>query len=244
MGVTTSAVKRKSEETVPYVLSMTTTPWRLNEDLEKRMFELLDGLPPNYVLVLNVPYTFKRDGSAYPAVPSGLAHHPRVQIVRVEDIGPITKVLPTLKRLSNMQPCVVIVIDDDVLYPPAYIKELASGVTPKSKFIKGRTSGAYYHAGTVPEGVSGYAIPSGVVTPPLVAALEQTSKIKDCFGTDDYVVAAALQKLNVPVIDYNTMVKITPLAAMEPGSLAFISVSSGNDFRARYNACKTQISAM
>jgi hypothetical protein len=59
---------------------MTTMPQRLNAELEKRIFVMLDGLPHNYKLVLNVPHVFKRGNEPYPPIPSGLQHHPRIAI--------------------------------------------------------------------------------------------------------------------------------------------------------------------
>ena len=232
---------------VPVVLTLTTIPWRLNAELQKRLFALLDGLPPHFTLVLNVPHVFKRDGTPYPDVPSGLLHHPRITVRRVDDIGPITKVLPTLQRIKEMGArCVVIVIDDDVWYAPAYIAALARGVTPQSHFVKGITSGDFYYAGRVPEGVSGYALPSGIVTPGLLADLTRWAGLASCVGADDYVLGAALQAAGVPLQEfalprYGAIPRPVPLAAMEVGSLAYLSASSNEDFRARYNRCKVDI---
>ena len=230
---------------VHYMMTMTTMPSRLNAGLEKLVFTMLDGLPQNFTLALNVPAVLKRTGVAYPAVPSGLQQHPRVRVFRTDDLGPITKVLPTLQRVAAAQyACVVIVIDDDVLYPAAYIADLARGMAPGTKYIKGDTSRAYYYAGRVPEGVKGYVLPSGLITPGLLQLLQRFAATKACAGADDYALGAAFGQSHIELREYVRpahVPEIQQLAPMEPGSLAFLSLQQDADLRARYNACRTEI---
>ena len=238
-----SRASREQAYDVPYVLTMSTVPSRLNADLSGRIGALLDHLPHNFSLVLNVPHVLKRTNTSYPDIPNSLYAHPRVQIERVDDQGPITKVLPTLKRVLHTQfKCVLVVIDDDVLYPAKYIENLVRNVTPQSRFVKGHTSRSYYEAGRVPEGFKGYAIPSQVVTAELISKLEEINALQACQTADDYAMAAALVAVGIPLEEYDSgPLRIRQLAPMETDSLAQRSVASGVNIHARYNACKSEI---
>ena len=82
---------------------------------------LVDQTCPADRLVLCWPDMSLRTGKPYPAppdVPSG------VEILRCEDFGPATKLLPLLEAEPG---AVVIAVDDDVIYPDDFIETLLEG---------------------------------------------------------------------------------------------------------------------
>ena len=190
-----------------FILSMTTTPSRLGAALEARLLRLVDALPQNFDLVLNVPWTLKRDGDApYPEVPSGLTAHPRVHVVRLDDQGPITKLLPTLRTLvasgRTAARMVVIVLDDDIVYPPAYVCALAAAFRPSDlSYVVANVSEVKYGGLHLPQGYRGYGIPMAVVTHALLDDLNAAGAQAGapCFTSDDFVVGRALAKHGVAV---------------------------------------------
>ena len=207
MGAQTSVFNAQ----FPFVLSMTTTPWRLNQDLVKRVTTLLDALPQNYSLTMNIPHVLKRDNSTYPSVPDELTNHPRILIHRVEDQGPITKVLPTLKRLMGSS-SIIVVIDDDIVYAPDYIRALTSNYKQdESSFVSANVSFPW-HGIRVPEGFKGYAIPAQVVTPMLLHDLETFGTVPGtpCFTSDDFVIGMMLRKHGIKTKGFS-LIGITPI---------------------------------
>lgn len=63
---------------------------------------------------LNIPYKFGRTQEEY-VISNDLSTFPRTTIFRLEkDLGPISKMLPTLERCSR--PTIIISIDDDTIY--------------------------------------------------------------------------------------------------------------------------------
>jgi len=203
MGAVHSLPFGASTSRLTFVLSMTTTPWRLNAELETRVLGLIDALPQNYTLAMNVPYVLKRDNSVYPAVPSGFWSHPRIYVLRGEDQGPMTKLLPTLTLLhasgAAAARTVVVALDDDIVYPPQYIMALTQPFDVANLTFAVGNAANVPGSGPLPQGYLGYGIPVQVVTRELLSDLEtlSTNPQSPCFTADDFVVGKMLAKHGV-----------------------------------------------
>ena len=227
-----------------FILSMTTTPTRLNDALARRVLALLHALPASYTLDLNVPWVLRRTGAAYGDIPPSLAAHPRVTVRRTPDVGPITKLLPTLQARQS-QRAVVVVIDDDIVYAPAYIRKLTHGMTADTTWMRGQTSGGAYSAGDFIEGFRGYAVPLPLITPAILQELRVhgTRAGTPCFSSDDYVVGRVLRAhgvhtahfdaTGVPAVD--TRQSVADTDALWRHAAAIVPS------HARYDACAAQM---
>ena len=104
----------------PIFISLTTTPKRI-----PKIFETLKSLLDQSVKVdkiyVCIPYTFKRTGEPY-QVPELLLNLKSVEIVRCEDFGPGTKLLPILNIVSPDDK--IIYLDDDNIYPYTLVETL------------------------------------------------------------------------------------------------------------------------
>lgn len=110
----------KNQDHSNIVVSLTTIPIRI-EHIEQTIKSLLyqDRLPKK--IYLNIPHKSFRDGSEY-TIPKWLENLNALEIVRPDlDYGPSTKFIPTLERHDVNQ--LILVVDDDHLYPPNFIKE-------------------------------------------------------------------------------------------------------------------------
>ena len=69
-----------------------------------------------------------RERRAYATPPWLAAMAPRVRLVRIErDYGPATKVIPAVRDgLANGDDALLVVVDDDTLYPPRLLETFAS----------------------------------------------------------------------------------------------------------------------
>jgi hypothetical protein len=94
------------------VISLTTSPKRIN-NLKLIIDNILNQTMKPNKIVINIPYIFKRTNQKY-IIPSFLNHN-IIQINRVHDIGPITKILPTFKLHLPIN-TLIISIDDDIHY--------------------------------------------------------------------------------------------------------------------------------
>ena len=76
------------------VISLTTSPKRIS-NLKPIIDNLFNQTMKPDKIVLNIPHIFKRTNQKYD-IPKYLYHNDII-INRVDDIGPITKILPTFK---------------------------------------------------------------------------------------------------------------------------------------------------
>lgn len=94
-------------------VTLTTTPSRIGL-LHHTLKSLLDQSVPPTKIILNVPNFSIRENVAY-TIPDSLKNLASVEIHRTEDLGPGTKLIPTLSQVAPNAP--VLVVDDDRIYP-------------------------------------------------------------------------------------------------------------------------------
>ena len=73
---------------------------------------------------LNVPHTSRREGTAY-HVPDRLQRLQSVTIVRCDDYGPATKLIPALLDDPHAD-APLLVVDDDRVYHPYFVEQMAA----------------------------------------------------------------------------------------------------------------------
>lgn len=114
------------------VFSLTTIPSRL-EHIDETLKSLLrQSLAPREIR-LNIPKYSKREKCAY-EVPARLRELAALRIVECDDLGPATKLIPSVLQLAPDQR--VVVVDDDRNYPPNLLADLvaASDAEPDAAF--------------------------------------------------------------------------------------------------------------
>jgi hypothetical protein len=109
------------------ILSLTTTPNRLSEVKEewgvKPVIERLMSLSyPNYEIHFNIPYINHKTGEEY-IIPDWLTEigDEKLKVFRVHDYGAVTKLAPTLLRVSEPE-AIIITVDDDLIYTDGFIE--------------------------------------------------------------------------------------------------------------------------
>jgi hypothetical protein len=99
----------------PVVISLTTSPARIR--FLKQIFDGIDGRTFDHIC-LNLPDVYKPTGEKY-TIPNWMHTYPKLVINTFgEDLGPISKLVPTIKRFPN---AFVITIDDDTLYKRYFV---------------------------------------------------------------------------------------------------------------------------
>lgn len=100
------------------VVTLTTIPERAS-GLRTVLRSLLDQSEPADRIILALPER-SRTGEPYPD-PERLGLPDGVEVIRCEDLGPATKLLPAL----HLEPdAALIVVDDDVIYPRRFLEAL------------------------------------------------------------------------------------------------------------------------
>ncbi len=74
-------------------------------------------------IYVNLPYKSKRTGAEY-IVPTFLSTYHNVQILRSDDHGPLTKLVPTLKAETDPE-TIIITVDNDKHYSQRMVSHLA-----------------------------------------------------------------------------------------------------------------------
>jgi len=109
------------------ILTMSTIPNRLNSihtngGLKPVLDVLLNLSYSNYELHLNIPYYNVKSGQEY-IIPSWLENYDnnKLKIFRTDDYGSITKLIPTIDRISDPE-TIIITVDDDLNYMDGFIE--------------------------------------------------------------------------------------------------------------------------
>jgi len=100
------------------IVCLTTTPSRV-ERLGRVLKSLLYQTRSPQKIRLHLPEFSRREGRAYP-VPAFLKMLASVEVVRCQDEGPATKLLPALRDLGPDQK--IVIVDDDKMYPPDLVE--------------------------------------------------------------------------------------------------------------------------
>lgn len=193
------------------VITMTTSPTRL-----PKITAVLATLDLTFVSRINVvlPMEYGSKKETYDNIPENVVNFPKVKIVRIKkDMGPITKMLPTITRAHDKQK-LVISIDDDVAYPMGMINELIyqkvckfpnSAITmgvPMPFFTSVKNMKKYWPENhqrrpyiDIVEGWSSIIYSPKNVNPECMVQLTKLSK--QCLLSDDFVISYALAQANI-----------------------------------------------
>lgn len=110
------------------IVTLTTLPNRLlninPNGIKLCMDSLVNQSYPNYVIHFNIPLKNKFTNVVY-NIPGWLKNpkYNKVEIYRIEeDLGPPTKLIPTIERVTNPD-AIIVVVDDDLVYHEDMVDE-------------------------------------------------------------------------------------------------------------------------
>lgn len=111
------------------IITLTTIPTRLVSiyefDIKYNIESLLNQNYDNYEVHINIPHRHVNTDVEY-IIPEWLTNleleNEKLHIFRTDDYGPITKLIPTIKRIEDPS-TVIIVVDDDMVYHSELINE-------------------------------------------------------------------------------------------------------------------------
>jgi hypothetical protein len=126
------------------IVTLTTIPSRLNsqypEDIKLCLNSLLNQTFNDYEIHLNIPSKLKLTGENY-IIPDWLIQlekeNPKLKLfTNLEDMGPSTKLIPTINRITNPED-IIIVVDDDLVYNERLVEEQINNQTKFPEAIVG-----------------------------------------------------------------------------------------------------------
>jgi len=100
------------------ILTLTTIPSRLKSNADNGIRACIESLNnqsyDDYVVHFNIPEICKSTGELY-EIPEWICDYKKIEIHRCHDMGSITKLIPTLRRVQDPDQTIV-VVDDDIIY--------------------------------------------------------------------------------------------------------------------------------
>ncbi|MGJ8593506.1 MAG: glycosyltransferase family A protein [Aquaticitalea sp.] len=103
------------------IISFTTIPSRISE-IERMIDSICNQTLKPESILLWIPKTYKRIQQEV-VVPDFIKNSP-IEIKLCDDVGPFTKLYYTLKQEWENKECIIVTVDDDVYYPPEFLKNL------------------------------------------------------------------------------------------------------------------------
>ena len=101
---------------LPIIISLTTIPNRINK-IRPQLKSLLHQIQPASMIYLAIPKYSIREEKKY-KIPDDLKSCSRITILNTEkDWGPATKIIPTFLKEVNNRNAIIIIVDDDNIYP-------------------------------------------------------------------------------------------------------------------------------
>lgn len=171
------------------VFSLTTSPTRL-----PKIDETLDSLVNQKIqpdaIYLNVPKIFKRTGETYAQTQLERIQnkYPTVIINPCEDIGPITKLIPTLDKEKDPD-TIIVVVDDDTLYPKKLLNIIQHDMEIYDNVVYSGSATTLYFSKPIAEGFSSIALKRKLIKDDITLYLNNLLDNKNCFRSDDYVIS-------------------------------------------------------
>ena len=119
------------------VISLTTSPKRIAK-IAPTLTSLLQQSVQADVIQLNLPLVFTRNNDTFPGnffenYPTLL--NPQIRIVWHDDLGPTSKLVPTLQTERNPE-TLIIVVDDDTVYPTHMVALMKERVDFDPNFVQ------------------------------------------------------------------------------------------------------------
>ncbi len=226
------------------VVSFTTSPTRIkNIDNILKTLENQTLLPD--LIYMHVPHYFKRNCDKYDEnmLMEIKRNHPLVKINRVDDVGPITKLVSIL-NVETDPDTLVIVIDDDEKYENTLIEKLVS------QFIKDPTTALCNDVdkyvqmpGIDTPGVyAGFIFKRSMIQDDIFELIEKTNLYKHCFNSDDYIIGIYFKSKNIRI---KQPLELTENEQLEYGGNADALKNQDNLLHPeRYDLCKKYIDCM
>lgn len=198
------------------VVSLTTSPTRLLL-LEPVIQSILHQDYPVDHIELNLPQKYKNKEEYI--LPDFINKYEKLQVYRIEkDLGPATKIVPTILRHFDKDTWLVS-LDDDHMYPPEIVSTLLKGVVLYGDqnvysigginlFIgSGCTINSHnsYKTGYVDvlEGVFGVLYNPRICHENLLEYIEKVNECKECLTSDDITLSNYLAWKNVKIMRLN-----------------------------------------
>ncbi len=195
------------------VVSFTTSPLRIN-NIDNMLKQIENQTLKPHTIYLNIPYYFKRNCEKYDEeiLKNIENNHPLVKINRVDDVGPITKIIGAL-NLETDPSTLFIIIDDDEGYENTLIEKLVEQFIKNPKVALCNDVGKYVYMpdADTPGVYAGFIFSRGMIEDDIYQFIEKTNLYKHCYNSDDYIIGKYFNSKNIRIMQPNILTNNTEL---------------------------------
>ena len=185
------------------VFSLTTSPKRIHE-IQPTIDSLIQQEIVPHSIQINLPLIFKRTKQEYSqtlldSLP--FLQHPLVKIQRFEeDFGPATKLIPTVISESNHNNSLIIVVDDDTVYPSqltnifvrlhlSYPQQIVAGNCGDDYLTNANNISLPAGSCRMFEGFAGVGYPRSLFGEDFLSYMSHALSDDNCLRSDDYTLS-------------------------------------------------------
>lgn len=144
------------------VVSLTTSPKRINYIKPVIDCMLNQSRKPDKIY-LNLPKVFKRNNTTFDMpLPNFITQNETIVVNFCDDIGPATKIIPTVYKETDNN-TLILSIDDDIYYPPHIIqlyltmsKKFENCIITGTSFVPNKTQSDQYWFNNIKENITPY----------------------------------------------------------------------------------------
>lgn len=183
------------------VFSLSTSPTRI-KTIAPTIYSLLEQSHPPDCIYVNCPWVFHRTGESFTAEDLAALERlaPGVVVInRCDDVGPISKLLPTL-ALEEAPETLIVILDDDNRYPYELLARMLQASQEFPDAVHANRVWLFDGGLSIAEGWSGVGIRRGIVD--LLKFQDfvyHAIQHHDCYRSDDLVMSYFFRLCNIPV---------------------------------------------
>lgn len=194
-----------------YIVSFTTSPTRIHK-CQPMLKSILNQSRQPDLIILNIPKIFTRTKEQY-SVPKDVSDHVVVNIVE-KDLGPGTKIIPTIKYLNDnnydKNDTRIIYVDDDIKYLNKMIECYEKNIDPTDNsvwsgggfdFVNWTQSNKFTNKDTcsIAEGFSGVCVKLSIFEDDFFEYINKYIDDIDCRLSDDVILSNYYHKKEVTI---------------------------------------------
>lgn len=218
------------------IITISTSPKRLDNIKETLDSMLNQTIKPTKIFI-NVPHVFKRSNETYDnnKLENIQKLDSKIQINRCEDKGPITKVLETLKLITNPD-SIIIIMDDDINYNNDVIEKLISELQNNPETVI--AGNVFEHENiNIVEGYKSICFKRKIFKDDFYEFVNKSISYIHCYKSDDFIISHYLNKNNIKSIQTDINIKILDYGLQEDA----LQKQDNINHRERYSKCNKYI---
>lgn len=236
-----------------YIVSFTTSPKRIVK-CETMINSILNQTLKPDLIILNIPKIFSRTGKKY-IIPEFIKKNVLINVIE-QDLGPITKIIPTIKFLNernfDKKNTRIIYIDDDIKYMNGMIECFHEASIQNNKIIVTGSGFNFFNHFTIcvpkngsncsiVEGFGGVCVSLSIFENDILNYVNKYLNFIDCKFSDDVILSNYYHKKNCIMKIVNEKNKFSTFEMRAKGDILDYGLEEDALHNGAYNTIKKNL---